>query len=52
MFIQKLYIKETQKVGGSFTVEFSKEVYVHSRIPGEFIDKVLKDLGIEHADLR
>ena len=38
--------------GGSFTIEFSDEIYVHSRIPGEFIQKVLKDLEIDHCEER
>jgi len=38
------------KEGGTFTVEFSDEVYIHSRIPGEFVEKVLHKLGIEHCE--
>ena len=36
--------------GGTFNVEFSEEVYVHSRIPGEFIEKVLKKLNIDKCE--
>ena len=35
------------KEGGTFNVEFSEELYVHSRTPGEFIEKVLSKLNIE-----
>ena len=36
--------------GGTFNVEFSEEVYVHSRIPGEFIEKVLQKLDIHKCE--
>jgi len=36
--------------GGSFSVEFSKEIYTNSRIPGDFIEDVLKSLNIEHCE--
>jgi len=43
-------VHKRDKEGGTFTIEFSEEVYVHSRIPGEFIEKVLHKLGIEHCE--
>jgi len=36
--------------GGSFSVEFSKEIYTNSRIPGEFIEDTLKALDINECD--
>jgi len=36
--------------GGVFSVEFSKDIYTNSRIPGEFIEDVLKKLQIEHCE--
>ena len=42
--------KREKDGGGSFTIEFSKDIYTHSRIPGEFIESVLHDLGIEHCE--
>jgi len=36
--------------GGNFSIEFSKEIYTNSRIPGEFIEDVLKSLNIEHCE--
>jgi len=36
--------------GGSYFIEFSKEIYSHSRIPGEFIEKLLKELNIDHCE--
>ncbi|NPA27586.1 MAG: hypothetical protein GXN91_00865 [Epsilonproteobacteria bacterium] len=44
--------KRNPNGGGSFTIEFADEIYVHSRIPGEFIEKVLNDLEIEQCDER
>ncbi len=38
------------KEGGTFTIEFSEEIYVHSRIPGEFIEKVLQKLDIHKCE--
>jgi hypothetical protein len=42
--------KRDKDGGGSFTIEFSRDIYTHSRIPGEFIEKLLKDLNIEHCE--
>jgi len=42
--------KREKDGGGTYYVEFSKEVYSHSRIPGEFIEKLLKVLNIEHCE--
>jgi len=36
--------------GGTFNVEFSEEVYIHSRIPGEFVEKVLHKLNIPQCE--
>jgi hypothetical protein len=36
--------------GGLFSIEFSRDIYTHSRIPGEFIEDVLKKLNIEHCE--
>jgi len=36
--------------GGSFSVEFSKDIYTNSRIPGEFIEDTLKALDINECD--
>ena len=36
--------------GGLFSVEFSKDIYTHSRIPGEFIEDILHKLQIEHCE--
>ncbi len=38
--------------GGSFTVEFAKDIYTHSRIPGEFIQTLLDELDIKHCEER
>ncbi len=43
-------IHKKNKNGGSFTIEFSKDIYTHSRIPGEFFEHLLKDLKIEHCE--
>ncbi len=42
--------KRDKNGGGTYFVEFSKEIYSHSRIPGEFIEKVLKALDIDHCE--
>jgi len=42
--------KREKDGGGSFTIEFSKDIYTHSRIPGEFIENVLHSLNIEHCE--
>ena len=44
--------KRNPNGGGSFTIEFAKDIYVHSRIPGEFVERVLKDLNIDHCENR
>ncbi len=44
--------KRSQSGGGSFTVEFSKDIYTHSRIPGEFIQTLLNELQIKHCEER
>ncbi len=36
--------------GGTFNVEFSEEVYIHSRVPGEFVEKVLHKLDIHKCE--
>ena len=36
--------------GGVFSIEFSQEVYVHSRTPGEFVKKVLDKLNIDKCE--
>jgi len=36
--------------GGTYCIEFSKEIYSNTRIPGEFIEKLLKDLEISHCE--
>ena len=38
------------KNGGTFNIEFSEEVYIHSRTPGEFIEKVLHKLDISKCE--
>ena len=38
--------------GGTFAIEFSKEIYTHSRIPGEFIKKLLFKLDIHRCQDR
>jgi len=35
--------------GGSYFIEFSKDLYTSSRLPGEFIDKILQALSIDHC---
>jgi hypothetical protein len=42
--------KRDKVSGGTYYIEFSKEIYSHSRTPGEFIDKVLKKLNIDHCE--
>jgi hypothetical protein len=42
--------KRDKDGGGTYYIEFSKEPYSHSRIPGEFIEKLLKILNIEHCE--
>jgi len=36
--------------GGAFAIEFSEEIYVHSRIPGEFVENLLSKLNIHHCE--
>ena len=36
--------------GGTFNIEFSEEVYIHSRVPGEFAENLLHKLGIQKCD--
>jgi len=43
-------VHKRDKEGGSFSIEFARDIYTHSRIPGEFIEKVLHKLGIEHCE--
>lgn len=38
--------------GGTYYIEFEKELYTTSRLPGEFIEKLLKDLHIERCEDR
>lgn len=38
--------------GGNYYIEFDKDTYMTTRLPGEFIDKVLHALGIEHCEKR
>jgi len=42
--------KREKDGGGSYYIEFSKEVYSQSRIPGKFIEKILKILDIDHCE--
>ncbi len=45
-----IHKRSQENEGGSFTVEFSKDIYTHSRIPGEFIEALLRSLNIEHCE--
>ena len=45
-------IHKRDKSGGSYFIEFSKDIYTSSRLPGEFIEKLLKALSIEHCEER
>jgi len=45
-------IHKRDKNGGSYFIEFSKDIYTSSRLPGEFIEKLLKALAIEHCEER
>lgn len=38
--------------GGTYYIEFEKELYTTTRLPGEFIEKILKELSIEHCEDR
>ena len=38
------------KNGGTFIIEFSEEIYVHSRVPGEFVEKALHKLEIHKCE--
>lgn len=38
--------------GGSYCIEFDKELYRASRAPGDFIEKVLKELDIQKCEER
>jgi hypothetical protein len=42
--------RRLNKEGGTFSVEFSGEVYICSRTSGEFIDRLLKRLDIEKCE--
>lgn len=43
-------VHKRNKQGGSFYIEFEKELYCASRTPGEFIEKLLKELGIPKCE--
>ena len=45
-------IHKRNENGGSYYIEFSKDIYTSSRLPGEFIEKLLKALAIEHCEER
>ena len=45
-------IHKRDKNGGSYFIEFSKDIYTSSRLPGEFIENLLKTLAIEHCEER
>ncbi len=38
------------ETGGTFSVEFSGETYISTRVSGEFIDSVLKKLDIDKCE--
>jgi len=42
--------RRLEKEGGTFSVEFSGETYISTRISGEFINSVLKKLDIEKCE--
>jgi len=42
--------KRDQNSGGTYYIEFSKEIYSQTRTPGEFIEKLLKELNINHCE--
>jgi len=43
-------IHKRNENGGSYFIEFAKDIYISSRLPGEFFEKLLKALGIEHCE--
>jgi hypothetical protein len=42
--------RRVDREGGTFSVEFSGEVYICSRTSGEFIDRLLKRLDIKKCE--
>jgi len=42
-------VHKRSEQGGTFAIEFSEEIYVHSRIPGEFVENLLSKLEIHHC---
>ncbi len=45
-------IHKRNENGGSYFIEFDKDIYMSTRLPGEFIEKLLKELQIEHCEER
>ena len=45
-----IHKRSQENSGGSYTVEFSKDVYTHSRIPGDFIEALLHRINIKHCE--
>ncbi len=43
-------IHKRNENGGTYFVEFDKDIYLSSRIAGDFIEKLLKALSIEHCE--
>ena len=45
-----IHNRDKEHDGGTYYIEFSKDIYTNTRIPGDFFNKLLKDLEIEKCE--